>query len=344
MASDSALGRRAWAPGRVNLIGDHTDYNGGLALPMAIDLGVEASYRPNAHGALVIDTDIDPVPAEIPIAVDIPRTLPSWGRLAAAVVEQIPLGRGGHVVVHSDLPLGAGLSSSAAFCVALALALGAEAVPIEVAELCQRAERKVGVPVGLMDPLVSMSATIGNALLIDFTTLAIEPVPVPSDVEILIIDSGTTRRLEESRYAERRSQCAAASAALGGSLGRARAGDIDRISAPLLRRRARHVISEVARVTEFAHALVQRDVARAGALMVESHRSLRDDFEVSAPELDVLVELACATAGVHGARLTGAGFGGCVVALCRPGVRLAIPNRQWRVRPGAGASVKSLVP
>lgn len=338
------MGRRAWAPGRVNLIGDHTDYNGGLALPMAIELGVEVTYHPNAQRTLVIDTDIHPELAEIPVALEIPRTLPSWGRLAAAVVEQIASASGGHVFVHSDLPLGVGLSSSAAFCVALALALGVEAVPIEVATLCQRAELEVGVPVGLMDPLVSMSATTGYALLIDFTTLSVEPVAVPSDVEVLIIDSGTTRRLEESRYAERRSECAAAAAALGGPLGRASAADIGRISAPLLRRRARHVVSEVERVTDFAHALAQRDVARAGALMVESHRSLRDDFDVSTPELDALVERACATPGVHGARLTGAGFGGCVVALCRPGVRLAMPNRQWRVRPGAGASVETLAP
>jgi galactokinase len=309
---------------------------------MAIDLGVEVLYQPSDQNVLVIQTDFDPEPAEIPVSGVAPGSLPTWGRLAAAVVQQVGTANGGRVDVRSNLPAGVGLSSSAAFSVALALALGVEAVPIEVARLCQRAEQGVGVPIGLMDPLVSMSATKGNALLIDFATLLTEPVAIPTDVEIVVIDSGTTRRLEETQYADRRFECASASEALGRALGQATSTDLQRIADPVLRRRAQHVISEDSRVREFVDALGHRDLPRAGALMSESHRSLRDDFEVSTPVLDLLVERTCATPGVYGARVTGAGFGGCVVAICRPGVELSLPNPMIRVHPASGASVERL--
>ncbi|HXR54171.1 MAG TPA: galactokinase family protein [Acidimicrobiales bacterium] len=340
--SGPSPGRLAYAPGRVNLIGDHTDYNDGLALPMAIDLGVEVGYAPGSGGTLVIRTDLDSARAEISTSSGASvGPLPPWARLAAAVVEQVGVVRGGRAEVRSDLPAGAGLSSSAAFGVALSLALGAEPMPIEVARLCQRAERTIGVPVGLMDPLVSMAATAGHALLIDFATLATEPVALPDDVEVVIVDSGTSRSLDASPYATRRSECEAAAAALGGPLGRATPGDLDRISDPLLRRRATHVVSEVARVRAFVEALSNGDLLIAGSLMVESHRSLSDDFDVSTPALDRLVTALGKTPGVLGARLTGAGFGGCVVVLCRPGTELSLPNRLWRVRPSAGAWVRT---
>ncbi len=341
MVTGPTPNRLAYAPGRVNLIGDHTDYNDGLALPMAIDLGVEVTYAPGPGPTLVIDTDLDSTRAEIPISGGLPSAaLPPWARLAGAVVELVgPVG-GGLVEVRSDLPAGAGLSSSAAFAVALSLALGVEPMPIEVARLCQRAERAIGVPVGLMDPLVSMAATAGHALLIDFATLATQPIALPDDVEVVVVDSGGSRSLDASPYAARRSECEAAAAVLGVPLGRASAPDLDRISDPLLRRRATHVVSEVARVRAFAEALSNDDLAGAGGIMIESHRSLGADFEVSTAALDALVEALCSNSDVYGARLTGAGFGGCVVALCRPGSALGLSNRLWRVRAAGGAWVR----
>jgi galactokinase len=337
--TDPSPGRLAYAPGRVNLIGDHTDYNDGLALPMAIDLGVEVHYEPGSEETLVIATDLDPVRAEIGTTGG---PLPDWARLANAVVDQVRPAHGGRVQVHSDLPNGAGLSSSAAFGVALALALGVEPMPIEVARLCQRAEHAIGVPVGLMDPLVIVAATPGHALLIDFATLAAEPVALPEDAEILVVDSEAPRRLAASAYAERRAECEAAASILGGPLGRATDADLGRISDPLLRRRASHVVSEVARVRGFAEALSNDDLPTAGALMAESHRSLADHFDVSTPALDRLVGALCSDPRVYGARLTGAGFGGCVVVLCRPGTEPSVPNPRWRVRAAGGAWVRTI--
>jgi galactokinase len=333
--------RLAHAPGRVNLIGDHTDYNDGLALPMAIDLGVEVTYAPGSGPHLVIHTDLDPARAEIPVSGELPTAaLPPWARLAGALVKLVGPVQGGLVEVRSDLPAGAGLSSSAAFAVALSLALGVEPMPIEVARLCQRAERTIGVPIGMMDPLVSMAASAGHALLIDFASLSTEAIALPDDVEVVVVDSAEPRRLEGSPYAARRAECEAAAAILGVPLGRASARDLDRLSDPFLRRRATHVVSEVARVRAFAEALSSDDLAGAGGVMIESHRSLAVDFEVSTAPLDALVEALCSNPAVYGARLTGAGFGGCVVALCRPGCELGLPNWAWRVRPAGGAWVR----
>ncbi len=335
--SVEAVGRRAFAPGRVNLIGDHTDYNAGLALPMAIQLGVEVEYHPDDRAVLVVESDLDPSPAAIPLSGP-PGPLAPWSRLAAAVLDQVRPAVGGRVVVRSDLPVGGGLSSSAAFSVALALALGATGDPLTLARLCQRAERAVGVPVGLMDPLVVMAARSRRALLVDFDTLRTEQVPVPEGAVVTVVDSGTARRLDATAYATRRAECEAAAGFVGRPLGRASPADAERVADPLLRRRARHVTTETARVRAFARALERVDLVEAGRLMTESHRSLADDFEVSTAALDELVERLCSTPGVYGARLTGAGFGGCVVALSAAPLERG-GGRAWEVRASAGARV-----
>jgi len=242
---------------------------------------------------------------------------------------------GGTGTVQTQLPVGAGLSSSAALEVAVALALGFEGSPLELALACQQAEHlATGVPSGIMDQLASAAGVPGCALLIDCTSLSVTPVPLPESVDVVVVDSGERRTLVASAYAERRRQCEAAEALIG----RLREASLEatrHLDDPTLRRRARHVVTENVRVVAVAQALAAGDVAGAGAQMTESHASLRDDFGVSTPRLDLLVEALCGTDGVYGARLTGAGFGGCVVALTAPGAL----RTGWRFRPVGGATV-----
>jgi galactokinase len=234
--------------------------------------------------------------------------------------------------------MGVGLSSSAALEVAVALALGFRGTPLELAELCRVAEhRATGVPCGLMDQWTSAAGIAGHALLLDFTAETLSPVAVPDDVVVVVVPSGQTRSLTTSAYRERAEETAAAAREVG-PLADARLDDLVTIDDPVVRRRARHVITENARVLAFAEALGRADVVAAGHLMDESHRSLRDDYEVSTPRLDDLVASLQAQPGVLGARLTGAGFGGCAVALVEAGA--ADRGRLldgWQVTPSAGA-------
>ena len=312
----------AHAPGRVNLIGDHTDYTGGLVLPMAIDLGTTVTLT-RGGTRVVLESDVEPGVADVPLDVAEPSGVtPDWARYVAGVVAVVRPSVGGTGSVTTTLPVGGGLSSSAALEVAVALALGFEGTALELALACQRAEHlAVGVPSGVMDQLASAAGVAGHALLIDCGALVVQPVPVPADASVWVIDSGQPRKLVGSAYAERRAQCEAAEAIVG-PLRDASIEALSAIDDDVVRRRARHVISENARVRAFARAFADGDLAAAGALMVESHTSLRDDFEVSTPVLDALVEGLAATDGVFGARLTGAGFGGSVVALTAPGVAL----------------------
>ncbi len=328
---------RAAAPGRVNLIGDHTDYTGGFAMPAALDRGTEVELQPGGDSVELV-SDAEPDPVRVPIDVGDPRSVePAWGRYVAGVVAVVRPATGGRGTVRTTLPVGAGLSSSAALEVALALALGFEGTALELALAGQRAEHLAsGVPSGVLDQLASVSGRAGHALLIDCSSYEVEPVPLPAGVDILVADSGQSRTLVGSAYAERRSQCEAA-AGLIGPLRDATARDVERLPDGVLRRRARHVVSENGRVLAFADALRTGDVAAAGELMVQSHRSLRDDFEVSTAALDQLVDRLLASPGVYGARLTGAGFGGCAVALAEPGS----PAEGWRLSAADGASVLS---
>ena len=304
-------------------MGDHTDYNDGFVLPVAIDRECVVAARPRGDGVVFVRSlDVGPDDALVDVPADgtaEPATVePAWGRYVAAVVRALAeAGRppvGVEAVVASTVPPGAGLGSSAALEVAVAVALADTArfeLPRdELALACQRAEREAtGVPCGIMDQLASLAGELGRALLVDCRSLAVEPVPLPADVAILVVHSGVSRALAESEYAERRAACEAIARDLGiAALRDAQAADVaDR---PL----ARHVVSENARVHGAAEALASGDTAALGELFAASHASLRDDFGVSTPELDALVR-ALVAAGAVGARLTGAGFGGSVVAL-----------------------------
>ena len=307
------------APGRVNLIGDHTDYTGGLVCPIAIDRWTEVRGRRTDDGVVRLRSDHEREPAVVGPDDDPATLTPVWARYVGAVRQVIGAAPGFDGQVSSTVPTGVGLSSSAALEVAVALALGITGDARAVALACQRAEQlATGTPTGVMDQLASAAGVAGHALLIDCTTLVVDPVLLPPTVAVVVVPSGTTRTVAGSAYAERAAQCVAAEA-LVGPLRSASLDDVAAIADPTVRARARHVVTENERVGQFVRALRTGDVATAGRLMTASHASLRDDYDVSTPALDATVARLLATPGVYGARLSGAGFGGCVVALTEPG-------------------------
>jgi galactokinase len=324
------------APGRVNLIGDHTDYHDGLVLPLAVDRDCMIAARSRDDGRVTVHS------AELSGVVDIaadggdePRTVePVWGRYVAGIVRTLAdAGRapaGLDAALSSSVPVGSGLSSSAALEVAVALALGEAAgfaLPAaDLARACQRGEQlATGVPSGVMDQLVALLGQAGHALLLDCRTLAAEPIVLPDALAVLVVHSGLPRALAGSAYADRRADGERVAARLGVPALRDAALDEVRDEP-----RARHVVTENERVLRFAAALRAGDAATLGSLLLASHASLRDDYEVSTPELDVLVDLLVEH-GAIGARLTGAGFGGCVVALV-PRSRVGDVARKTAVR------------
>jgi galactokinase len=328
----------ASAPGRVNLIGDHTDYVGGFALPMAIDRRTTVRGR-RVAGRVHLRSADDPAPVHLQLhelaAAD--AIEPFWGRYVAAVARELHDALGLDGSVSTTVPIGAGLSSSAALEVAVALALGADLPPLELAQACQRAEHAAsGVPCGLMDQLVALLGIEGHALLIDFRAVTWEAVTVPEHLAFVVVDSGERRSLASSAYGQRRAEVAEAERAIG-PLRDAAPADLAAVRDPAARARARHVLTENERVLAFVDALRAEDPVAMGQILNASYRSNRDDFDASTPIVDALIARLVAHPGVYGARLMGGGFGGCVLALAEPGAL----DEGWRVRPAAGASLAS---
>ncbi len=321
------------APGRVNLIGEHTDYNDGFVLPAAIEREMVLAVGPEEERTVLRSLDY-PHEVDFPLNHIERAEADPWGNYARAVAWALQdagyVLKGLHGVGRGDVPIGSGLSSSAALEVAVAMAYqavsGFEMDGVTMAKLCQRAENAfVGVNCGIMDQFVSRSAIKGHALLIDCRSLDFRPVPLPSDgVKIVIADTAKRRGLVDSEYNARRAQCEEAVRLLSRDLPGIQAlRDVtleqfeslqDQLP-EVTRKRARHVITEDHRTLTAVKRLEAGDMAAFGQLMNESHRSLRDDYEVSCSELDCMVTLAWGRSGVLGSRLTGAGFGGCTVSL-----------------------------
>ena len=323
----------AVAPGRVNLIGEHTDYNDGFVLPMAIDRGVAVAFAPRADALVRVHAGAFGETRDLTPGLPAPASRTGWLAYVAGIVwamrrAGLPPG-GADLAIVSDLPIGAGLSSSAALELAAARALAAaSALPWDArraALLAREAENTfVGVACGIMDQFASAMGEAGSALLLDCRSLETRQVPLPPESTVVVMDTGVRRALASSAYNDRRAACLRAVAAVQAIepgvralrdvelalLARARTAMDDEAF-----RRASHVVGEIARPRAMADALAAGDLVAAGRLMDESHASLRDLYDVSCPELDAIVAAARSHPSCPGARLTGAGFGGCAIAL-----------------------------
>jgi len=337
---------QARGPGRVNLIGEHTDYNGGLALPFAISRGITVTAEPT--GGDRITAHARDIGEEDEFILTAPEPSEGWRAFVRGTVAE--LASAGYALkpcrltIEGDLERGAGLSSSAALSTALSLALLAiagEPEPEdrrELAKLCSRVENDwVGAATGLLDQLASLCGSAGHAIRIDFGTLAIEPVPLDlAGWTLITLDSGAAHEIAQSGYNDRRRECQEACRRLGiDSLSDANAPNLDSLPEPLASR-ARHVVTENARVDAMVRVLADGDLEEAGRLLDASHASLRDDYDASVPEVERTVE-ALKDAGAAGARMVGGGFGGSVLALFPPG--LVGPSGALVVEPGGPAAL-----
>ncbi len=336
---------RVRAPGRVNLIGEHTDWGEGFCLPIAVEAALTLEGEARDDGEVRLSSEAFGGEACIAPAADAQTFEPAWARPAVAVLQglrDVGLPTAGfEAVLGGDLPAGAGLGSSGAFLAVVALGAlcavrgaGGVVPPFledrsTLATLCREAEQRGrGVRCGILDPFAALHAVEGNALLLDCRTLQARPVAIDSaKLQLVVADSGVRRELQHVEYNRRREQGeealqrlreAGVEAATLRDVSRAdfeaRAGALPAVPA----RRARHIVSENARTQAAARALEAGDFERFGSLLNQSHESLRLDYEVSCPELDALVDVARKTAGVYGSRMTGAGFGGCTVSAVRP--------------------------
>ncbi len=351
-AADPEAIRMVRAPGRVNLIGEHTDYNLGFVLPAAIDLEIRIAFVPTADRRVELVSGATGERSGFDLEAIGPRR-GSWidypaGTAWALAEAGIPM-HGLRGIIASSLPTSSGLSSSAALELASAWALteapGGGLEPLDLARICQRAENAyVGVNCGLMDQFASACGVEGDAILLDCRSLDFRPIALPLATHTLVVvHTGSTRSLTTSQYNVRRAQCEAAAAALGAEDPAIRSlRDVTPAMLPRIRdlvgdeafRRSRHVVTENRRVEETIVALASGDLAAVGRLWAASHASLRDDFEVVSPELDALVEIATAVPGVVAARMTGAGFGGCTINLVERDAVAALASRVTADYPG----------
>lgn len=323
--------KKVQVPGRVNLIGDHTDYTGGLVFPMAIDRYTIIEYEESATTTKLFSVE-EGTEVEFAVTDDFSSVMqPRWGRYVAAVASLLQDPRNVHGSISSTIPIGAGLSSSASLEIACALAFGSQLPTTELALMAQKAEQlATGVPTGIMDQLCIASAKEGHGTLIDCNSLNVTHVEIPNDIAI-VVQFIAHRTLEGSEYADRVRECSTAESIIG-LLRIATPSDVEAIPDALIRKRALHVVTENARVQSFIQALQTGDYKEAGNVMTESHRSLAENFATSTPVMDEAVQKALKTQGVFGARMTGGGFGGCIVALCEP----TSPLEGWRVTPSGG--------
>ncbi|MET0700038.1 MAG: galactokinase [Mycobacterium sp.] len=322
-------GVRYAAPGRINLIGEHTDYNLGFALPIALPSPTVVTYLPDHTDAIVVRSDREAGQVEISLGTS-PGAVTGWAAYVAGVVWALrSLGHrvpGGEMSIVSGVEMGSGLASSAALeCAvlgAIATATELRLSRVEQARIAQRAENEyVGAPTGLLDQLAALCGEERQAMLIDFCDLGVQPVPFDPDaagVTLLLMNSRATHRHAGGEYAARRASCERAAADLGVTslrevqhLGLA---VLPRVADPIDARRARHILTENQRVLEFVAALELSDFAAAGRLLSASHASMRDDFEITTAQIDLIAD-AAVRGGALGARMTGGGFGGCVIAL-----------------------------
>jgi len=321
------------APGRVNLIGEHTDYNAGFVMPAAINLSVSTSITPRDDRKLQIRSADFEDEVEIDLDEAMPAARRHWSDYPVGVAVMLERAgyrlRGGRLDINSEVPMGSGLSSSAAVEVSVACALAAGAnLTIdrkELALLCQKAENEfVGAHVGIMDQFVALFGEERRALMLDCRSLDYKLLPVPETVRLVVCNTMVKHELAANEYNERRAQCEQGVEHFARFLPHVQAlrdvtlEDLEQYGRELpevIHRRCRHVITENARVLAAAAALEQQDLSRFGQLMAQSHVSLRDDYEVSSRELDLMVEIAAPIEGVYGARMTGGGFGGCTVNL-----------------------------
>jgi galactokinase len=325
------------APGRVNLIGEHTDYNGGYVLPMAIPQRTRVEVAP-CQDATVRVWSRDKADGVQSYTLGAESHRKNWLDYIQGVTHILQCERhlpaGFDARIESTVPLGSGLSSSASLTVGLMRALRAafelKLDDVQIARIGQRAENDfVGARVGIMDPMAASLADVHTALFLDARSLAYERVPFPAGVDLIVIHSGVSHRLAAGDYNTRRGECEKACALLGvQQLRDLGPRDLPRVNAlpDPLNRRARHVITENERVLEAVAAMHAGDVRRLGELFYASHASMRDDYNVSVPEIDLLVELARKRASIYGARLTGGGFGGSVVMLAEAGSGCAEAN------------------
>jgi len=321
------------SPGRVNLIGEHTDYNDGFVFPMAIEPHVTIVFRGRTDGKVRLATTVFPDEiAEFSVNAKIERGEPKWANyskgIAAMLIEAGVELVGMDAMLSNTLPMGGGLSSSAALEVGTGRALlnlvDKEMDAQELALLSQKAEHEYAlVPCGIMDQTIVAAGRAGSAMLLDCRDLSKQFIPIdPADLRVVIVNSMVKHELSGGEYAERRSQCEEGAAFF--KVKALRDVTMDQVTAArgklsdIVFRRCRHVVGEISRTTDAARELIARNFNRVGELMVQSHNSLRDDYEVSTEELDYLVEESMKVKGVYGARMTGGGFGGCIVALVKP--------------------------